>query len=104
MTKAYTTIPPGNCECSRCVGTGRVAATDREKDYKKVIAGYDENDDTVRCDNCGGQYMYGTPKGYITALADGTPCLHSYVSSSAGRCLTRYRCACGDSYTIDSGD
>ena len=91
----------GVCPC--CLGTGRVPAGDYK--YKHVIAGYDLQTDTLACTNCGGQYMYGQPRGEVRLRADGTPCKHEYTSSNAGRCLTNYECKhCGDRYQIDSGD
>jgi hypothetical protein len=89
--------------CPVCNGSGRVAAGDYK--YKSVIAGYDQETDTLPCTNCGGQYMYGSPKGQVRLRADGTPCAHEYESKTVGRCLTQYTCKhCGDSYHIDSGD
>jgi hypothetical protein len=37
--------------CPVCNGSGRVSAGDSK--YKKVIAGYDIETDTFRCNNCG---------------------------------------------------
>jgi hypothetical protein len=91
------------CVCPVCNGSGRKPAGDYA--YKNVIAGYDKETDTLPCTNCGGQYMYGTPRGEVRARADGTPCTHEYTSKTVGRCLTQYICKhCGDSYQIDSGD
>lgn len=89
--------------CPVCNGSGRVPAGDYQ--YKHVIAGYDKESDTLSCTNCGGQYMYGRPKGEVRLRPDGTPCTHSYKSQTVGRCLTEYTCEhCGDRYQIDSGD
>ena len=104
MKKAYETIPAGKHECPVCNGAGRMAADERMKKYRTVIAGYDLTNDTVKCCNCGGQYMFGSPKGYVGPNKEGVGCNHSYKSETVGRCLTRYTCECGDSYTIDSGD
>ena len=91
------------CTCPVCNGTGRRAAGDSK--YKSVIAGYDSDTDTLPCNNCGGQTMYGRPTGQSVLRDDGTPCTHEYVSRNAGRCLTDYTCKhCGHSYQIDSGD
>ena len=89
--------------CPVCNGTGRRAAGNTP--YKTVFAGYDKETDTLACNNCGGQYMYGTPRGQVRMNKDGQPCTHHYHSATVGRCLTRYTCEhCGDSYEIDSGD
>lgn len=89
--------------CPVCNGSGRVPAGDNK--YKHVIAGYDKATDTFACTNCGGQYMYGSPKGQVRLRPDGTPCKHEYTSKTVGRCLTEYTCRhCGDRYQIDSGD
>jgi hypothetical protein len=89
--------------CPVCNGTHRVPAGDNK--YKHVIAGYDKDTDTFACTNCGGQYMYGSPKGQVRLNRDGEPCHHKYSSRTVGRCLTEYTCSeCGDRYQIDSGD
>ena len=89
--------------CPVCNGSGRVAAGDYK--YKHVVAGYDKETDTLKCTNCGGQYMFGTPRGEVRLNKEGVPCTHSYTSQTVGRCLTQYTCQhCGDSYQIDSGD
>lgn len=89
--------------CPVCNGSGRRPAGNDQ--YKTMYAGYDKHTDTLPCTNCGGQYMYGTPKGEVRMREDGTPCTHKYVSKNVGRCLTEYLCIhCGDRYQIDSGD
>ena len=89
--------------CPVCNGTHRVPAGDNK--YKNVIAGYDKDTDTFACTNCGGQYMFGSPRGQVRLNKDGVPCTHQYVSKTVGRCLTEYLCVhCGDRYQIDSGD
>ena len=89
--------------CPVCNGSGRKQAYDSP--YKSVLAGYDEQTDTLPCTNCGGQYMYGRPTGQVRLNKDGEPCTHKYVSKSVGRCLTEYFCVwCADRHTIDSGD
>jgi len=89
--------------CPVCNGSGRRAAGDYQ--YKHVMAGYDKATDTLPCTNCGGQYMYGTPRGEVRLNKQGQPCTHSYTSQTVGRCLTQYTCQhWGDSYQIDSGD
>lgn len=89
--------------CPVCNGSGRRPAGDYR--YKNVVAGYDASDDTLPCHNCGGQYMYGRPKGQVRLNKEGQPCTHSYQSATVGRCLTEYTCQhCGDRYQIDSSD
>jgi hypothetical protein len=89
--------------CPVCNGSGRVPAGDSQ--YKHVRAGYDKDTDTFGCNNCGGQYMYGQPRGEVNLNQEGVPCTHLYVSKYVGRCLTEYFCVhCADRYQIDSGD
>jgi hypothetical protein len=89
--------------CPVCNGTCKVDAG--EASYRTVVYGYDSETNTYPCKNCGGQYMYGSPKGEVRLREDGTPCTHKYVSKSVGRCLTEYFCIhCGDRFQIDSGD
>ncbi len=89
--------------CPVCNGSGRKPAGNILS--KTVYAGYDKETDTLNCNNCGGQYMYGTPKGEVKLREDGAPCTHSYSSQAAGRCLTKYTCKhCNDVFNIDSGD
>jgi hypothetical protein len=91
--------------CPVCNGTCRVKVPERMESYKNVMAGYDKETDTLACSNCGGQYMYGTPRGEVRLNRDNVPCTHKYTSQTVGRCLTRYTCSdCGDRYEIDSGD
>ena len=101
--KIYTELPVGKLECPVCNGTGRKPAGKTTK-YKNVIAGYDPVDDTVGCNNCGGQRMFGTSLGYVSANKDGLPCTHHYKAQNVGNCLTKYTCEhCGAYHTIDSG-
>lgn len=98
-------IPAGRGRCPVCDGTMEVGANEYQKKYKSVIAGYNLANDTVRCNNCGGQYMFGSPKGHVKLASNGDACWHDYVGTNAGRCLTNYKCTrCGDVYQIDSGD
>lgn len=91
--------------CPVCNGSGRVAVPETMAQYKSVLAGYDAATDTLGCNNCGGQRMYGRPTGLVRLNKQGQPCRHSYSSRTVGRCLTEYTCVnCGDSYQIDSGD
>ncbi len=89
--------------CPVCNGSGRRPAGDYK--YKNVLAGYDRETDTLQCNNCGGQYMFGRPTGQVALNLLGDPCKHNYISQNVGRCLTEYKCTeCGDRYQIDSGD
>ena len=73
--------------------------------YKSVLAGYDSSTDTLACNNCGGQTMFGQPQGRVPLRTDGTPCTHEYVGQNAGRSYTVYTCKhCAHKYDIDSGD
>ena len=97
------TLREGYGICPVCNGSGRrPAGNDR---YKHVYASYDAETDTLACNNCGGQTMYGQPSGQVPLRKDGTPCKHEYKGTTVGRCLTRYTCVhCVSSYQIDSGD
>lgn len=89
--------------CPVCNGSKRVPAGDTK--YKHVLAGYNKETDTIACNNCGGQTMFGSPTGEAKLRPDGTPCKHEYVGTLRGRCYTVYTCHhCGDYYDIDSGD
>jgi hypothetical protein len=89
--------------CPVCSGSGRVPAGDNQ--YKNVLAGYDKESDTLACQNCGGQYMWGRPSGKVSMDFGGQPCVHEYDGKNVGRCLTEYTCKfCGDRHQIDSGD
>ena len=93
--------------CPVCNGTGRRPCTEDLRHYavKNGWYGYDPEDDTITCTNCGAQYQWGRPTGRVRLNKDGVPCTHSYISKIAGRCLHRYTCEhCGDQYDIDSGD
>jgi hypothetical protein len=90
--------------CPVCNGSGRVPAD--HSPYNSIIAGYDKVTNTHCCTNCGGQYQWGSPKGQVMLRKDNNePCVHEYVGTNAGRCLTSYNCKhCGDYFQIDSGD
>lgn len=90
--------------CPVCDGTGRRPAGDDK--YKHMYSGYDKESDTLKCNNCGGQTMYGSPTGKVNLRKDnGEPCKHEYTSQLAGRCYTVYTCKhCDYRYDIDSGD
>jgi hypothetical protein len=91
--------------CPVCNGSCRVPLSPEQQKYKHVYSGYDKSTDTLACNNCGGQYMFGNPRGDVRLNKQGEPCTHLYQSSNAGRCLTNYRCShCDDQYQIDSGD
>ena len=93
--------------CPVCNGTGHMPCPDHLRGYGKQYGwyGYNADNDTVTCNNCGAQTMYGRPTGKVGLNKDGVPCTHKYVSKNAGRCLTAYTCEhCGDRYVIDSGD
>lgn len=90
--------------CPKCNGTTRRLADQHQ--WKKMMAGYRESDDSMPCDNCGGQTMSLTATG-VTRIdpATGLGCMHEYHGANAGRCYTVYTCAkCRDQYGIDSSD
>ena len=93
--------------CPVCNGTTRKPCPDNLREYgqKNGWYGYDKADNTVTCDNCGGQTMYGKPTGVTYLRKDGTPCKHEYKSEKRGNCYYKYTCIhCGYAYDIDSGD
>lgn len=91
--------------CPVCDGTCKVTASDHDRRYKSVIAGYDPLTDTMPCSNCGRQYMFGRPTGQVNLNKDGVPCTHSYNFENRGRDYNVYTCIhCGDNFSIDSGD
>ena len=105
MNKIYTSIPQGYGECPVCNGTGRMGVDQYQRPYVNVISGYDPVTDTLSCNNCGAQRMFGQSTGYSKLDPDGTACKHVYTGVNAGRCYTKYTCTnCGDRYDIDSSD
>lgn len=93
--------------CPKCNGCFRMAIEPQYEQYKKILSGYDLVSNTLPCNNCGGQYMYTSPKGMVRLRPDGNPCMHDYkdVSDTHFRSLRNYQCThCQDSYEIDSGD
>jgi hypothetical protein len=89
--------------CPVCNGTCRRPAGDDQ--YKHMYMGYDKDNDTLPCNNCGGQTMYGRATGQVPLRADGTPCVHEYDYKLLGRCYHGYTCRhCSFKYEIDSGD
>jgi len=93
--------------CPVCNGVKRMPCPDNLRQYglKNGWYGYDKADDTVDCNNCGTQYMFGQATGQVKLRPDGTPCKHEYEGATIGRCLNRYVCVhCRDSYDVDSSD
>lgn len=90
--------------CPKCNGAKREPAPPRAREWR--LAGYDPATDTMPCDNCGGQTMMMSPRGYTRVdPSTGLGCLHDYVGRKAGNCYHIYTCKkCGDTYDIDSGD
>ena len=86
--------------CPKCNGTRVIPLSPEEKKYSWNQFKIDQP-----CDNCGGQFMYGTPSGVVPLRKDtGEPCLHEYTSVGSGRGYTKYTCRhCGLTYGIDSG-
>jgi transcription elongation factor Elf1 len=80
--------------CPVCNGTKTVLSTEHSQDSE-----------TMDCVNCGGQYMYSCPSGWVRLNRSGQPCVHNYTSKNIGRSWTEYTCTeCGDRYDIDSSD
>jgi hypothetical protein len=102
-------IPAGHAVCPKCNGTTRRPydyTHDPSGKWRKGRATYRESDDTLACDNCGGQTMSLQAKGHTRIdPATGLGCMHNYVGRDGGRCYTVYTCAkCGSGYDIDSSD
>lgn len=91
--------------CPKCNGSGRRPCPYLQS-LKFRLATFDPKDNTLACDNCGGQTMSLRATGATRVdPATGLGCLHSYVGRNAGRCYTVYTCSkCGDRYDIDSSD
>lgn len=94
--------------CPVCNGSLRKPCPDnmREHGVKYGWFGYRAEDDTVPCDNCGAQKMFGVATGKVfRRLDNGEPCKHEYEGKKTGNCLHTYTCKhCDDQYEIDSGD
>lgn len=97
---------PGTGVCPVCNGSTRRPVPQALHQYLPNIAGYDRASDTLACDNCGGQTMYGRATGQVPLRPDGTPCKHEYQGQQRGNCYVVYRCThgCGFTYDIDSSD
>lgn len=94
--------------CPVCNGTGHMPCPDAQRQYgiSNGWFGYNAENDTVICTNCGGQYMFGKASGTVKLRPDSSPCKHSYQSRTGRwRSTTNYSCVhCNDTYVIDSGD
>lgn len=90
--------------CPKCNGAKRIPAPEGARHYR--YATYRESDDTVVCNNCGGQTMSLTATGLVRAdPATGKGCLHEYHGQTTSNCYHEYTCKkCGDHFAIDSGD
>jgi len=92
--------------CPVCNGTGHKPCPDNLRVYgvKNGWYGYRASDDTVSCDNCGAQKMFGQATGKVPLRDNGEPCKHEYIGKTAGRSYSRYTCLhCNDQYEVDSG-
>jgi hypothetical protein len=104
MNRIYKVLPANRGECPCCNGTGRTTPAEGTK-YLSVMAGYDKVNNTLPCNNCGAQYMFGKSTGHVKLDHDCEPCHHFYVGKDVGRSRTKYICRhCDESYEIDSGD
>jgi len=102
---AAVTLPVGMAVCPKCNGSTRRAAPEDARRWR--FATYRDSDDTLACDNCGGQSMNLTATGYTSVdPATGLGCLHEFRGENAGRCYTIYTCTrgCGVRFDIDSSD
>lgn len=95
---------PAQATCPKCLGSGRRPCPESTRQYR--VATYRASDDTLACDNCGGQTMSLTATGQTRVdPATGLGCLHEYRGVKAGNCYHVHTCTkCGDRYDIDSGD
>jgi len=88
--------------CPVCNGSTRVPA---EGPFKTVVYGYDQATDTFPCNNCGNQYMFGTPTGQVRLNKNGVPCTHNYEGWTKGNSttLSEFTCLeCGDKFEVDT--
>jgi hypothetical protein len=91
--------------CPVCNGTLRKDVGPNPSRWANIFKGYDKETNTLPCNNCGSQYMFGTPKGEVNLRPDGTPCTHEYKTKTISNCYHRSTCIhCGDEFHIDSGD
>lgn len=91
--------------CPVCAGSLRQSAGDGP--YRMWAAGYRADDNSIPCQNCGGQKMFGRPTGSVPARPDGTPCTHTYRVVQHDRYAHVHSCVCtecGDTFELDSGD
>ena len=95
-----TTILKGTCP--KCNGSLRAESQSK---YAYMYKGYDKETNTLPCNNCGSQYMFGTPKGEVNLRPDGTPCMHEYKTKTISNCYHESKCVhCEDAFYVDSGD
>jgi hypothetical protein len=96
---------PTTAVCPVCNGTLRQSAGDGP--YRQWAAGYRASDNTIACQNCGGQRMFGTPTGFVPLNKTGVPCTHNYSVIQNERYSHVHSCVClecGDTFELDSGD
>lgn len=88
--------------CPKCFGGLRMPANDRNRG----CYGYDQETDSLPCNNCGGQTMELKATGLVPVdPATGEGCMHQFEGRNAGNCYTVYKCTkCHYSFPIDSGD
>jgi hypothetical protein len=86
--------------CPKCHGTKRISYAGVQK-HTSYIKGYNAADNSVVCDNCGGQTTEGKASGLVFLNKNKEPCLHDYTE----KVYYRYTCKhCGSRYEIDSGE
>jgi hypothetical protein len=95
---------PALAVCPKCFGSTRRPAP--PSPWKTSMATYRASDDTMACDNCGGQTMSLTATGRVRVdPATGLGCMHTYRSRTTSNCYHEHTCTkCGDRYDIDSSD
>lgn len=89
--------------CPVCSGKGRVTAGNRS--WKRFMQGYSQKDDSLPCQNCGGQYQFSVPTGRVNLNESGSPCVHEYKVQKVSGFMIEYVCdRCRDQYVVDTLD
>lgn len=105
--RAAVEIPAGLAVCPKCNGRTRRPVPEALRRYASITATYRPIDDTLACDNCGGQSMSLQATGYtLPNPKTGLGCLHEFRGQQAGNCYRIYTCTlgCGTRFDIDSSD
>lgn len=96
---------PDEATCPVCVGTLRIPIPEASRKWVDILGGYDVTTDTLPCNNCGAQHMFGVSMGKVfTRNVTSEACVHEYTGTKIGNCLYQYDCIhCPETYVIDSG-